>query len=253
MGTNRVTNTYNNYKRKRNVLLAFLVLPSLLLLGTFGVLYFTVPSIRDLLYSIYIPLLLVNLLLIIVVQPRFTLYTMLADYSYMAEQPREPIATKRPLFTDRWIDDLIKQGYTLSVDNQRYRIYYKYHKVLPGTKSSDETLSLIIIANNRLLDFYSVDVDRDIQAIYISNPQFQKINKQVALQFKRFDTLSDDVDAEVEQAIVYKAGKQQMVHFTIGYISNQQAIYSIVPKTVFPNRYIYYASKELERVTYTKE
>jgi hypothetical protein len=178
---------------------------------------------------------------------------MLADYSFMIEQPRQPVPTERPLFTERWVQDILDQGYILSVDNQRYRIYYKYHKVLPGTKNSDETLSLIIIANNRLLDFYSVDVDRDIQAIYIANPKFQKINKQIALQFKRFDTLSEDVDAEVEQAIVYKAGKQQMVHFTVGYISSLQSIYSIVPKSVFPNRYIYYASKELERITHTKE
>lgn len=253
MAADRVTNTYEKYKKKRNVLLAFLLFPSILMIVAFVVLYTTEWIDRGLLYTIFLFLLLLNMAYIAWRQPQFALYSMYTDYSFMVNEPHPPMKVKSQLFTHDWINEMIADGYTLSKDTQRYMILYRHHKKLPNVGRSDEVLVFVIVAKSNQVDFYSEDLDRDIQAVYLTDTNFQKVNKQIALQFKKYTSLSEDVEEEIEQAIVYSAGRQRMVHLTTVYLTDTNQVYNICPSSKYPNRYVYFACKEIKRLTHTKE
>lgn len=233
--------------------MTFLLFPSVVMIVTFIPLYLTDWMQRDLLYTIYFLLMIGNMGYIMYRQPQFTLYSMYTDYAYMVETPHPPIKVRAQLFTHEWVNEMIEAGYTLSTDNQRYTVLYRYYKKLPDIGRSDATLVLIIIAKTDDVDFYGEDLDRDIQAVYLTDVKFQKISKQVALQFKKFPTMSEAVDEEIEQAIVYSAGKQRLVHLTTAYLADSRQVCNICPSSKYPNRYIYFACKEIKRLTHTKE
>ena len=111
----------------------------------------------------------------------------------------------------------------------------------------------ITIAKTPSFDFYSEDIDKAMQAVYINNKHIQKTNKQITLQFKKFDKFDDEVEKEVEQAIVFKSGKQRLINLTVAYIDELQAVCFLNPKNKFPNKYVYYACQEIKRVSSVKE
>ena len=52
--------------------------------------------------------------------------------------------------------------------------------------------------------------------------KYQKINKQIALQFKSYPEFDDTVTEEIEQGILYHAGKQIIVQLTAAYVKDTQ-------------------------------
>lgn len=207
----------------------------------------------DTLVSIYLPLLLLNFVLIFFIQPRLALYSMYVDYSLLTIDKLKPLKTSRKLFTQNWIKTFTDDGYKVAQDYQSYLLLYKYYKKLPGIAGNVKTLVFITIAKNSKFDFYSEEIDKAMQAVYVNNKEYQKVNKQITLQFKKFDEFTDDVVKEVEQAIIFKSGKQRLINLTVAYINDIQAIYSLFPKKKYPNKFVFFACNEIKRISTVKE
>lgn len=254
MGTEKLDiQAYHKYRKKRNHILFFLTLPTIVLAVSFGILYGLDVVDFDLLLTIYFPLLIVNFLYIARMYPELTLYEMYTDYAAMVSEPRDTIQTRRPLFTTAWYEHFLTADYTLAQDYQRYTLFYKYLKKLPGVANSAETLLFVIIAKHPSLDLFGEEIDHAIQAVYLTDTRFQRVNKQIAIQFKQFDRLDDATKEEADQAIVFHAGKQRLIHLTVAYLKNTESVYTICPAKRYPNKYVYYACQEIKRRAYLKE
>jgi len=246
-------NNYQTYRRKRNLFLFLLIVPTILLFSSLITFYYLETILLDTLITIYLPLLLLDFGLIFIIQPRIALYSMYVDYSLLTKDKIEPIKTKRKLFTQNWIDTFTENGYVVSQNYPSHLLMYKFHKKLPEIVGSDKTLVFITIAKSPSFDFYSEEIDKAMQAVYLNNEQFQHVNKQITIQFKKFDTFSDEVVKEVEQAIIYKSGKQRLINLTVAYLEDEQSIYSLCPEKRFPNKFVYFACKEIKRLSFIKE
>lgn len=196
---------------------------------------------------------LLDVLLIIYLYPRITIYNMYYDYSSMLLEDHKPIRTKKKLLTQEWVNEMILAGYKLVEDHQDHILLYKYHKKLEGMASSDKTLVFVNIAKTDSFDFYSEEIDKAMQAVYINNEEVQRVNKQITLQFKRYNRLDEKAKADAEAAILYHSGRQQLINLTVAYLESTQSIYCICPKKRYPNKYVYYACQEIRRLSHVKE
>lgn len=254
MGTNRLKQeNYDKYRRKRRNSLFLLIFPATIIVSSFFIIYsFNLLSTTTTV-TIFFPLMLLDGILIIYLQPRITLYSMYYDYSLMVLDDHKPLKTRNKLFTQDWINSLIRHGYTVAEEHQDHLLLYKYHKKLEGVGSSDHVLVFVNIAKTDDYDFYSDDVDNAMQAVYIHNKEIQKVNKQITLQFKKYDQLDEKARTDAEAAILFKAGKQRLINLTTAYSDESQSIYAMLPKKRYPNKYVYFACKEIKRISNVKE
>lgn len=242
---------YKKYKRKMNSILFLLILPAILLLGSFLVLYLTkIVSIIHL-GTVYIPLMIVFLMMVLVMAPKLSYNKMYADYTRLLLN--EPLLHKNcnHLFTTSWIEQLKNDGYELVQEDMRHMLLCKHHKKLPGVAHADPTLVFIVIAKVKSFDFYGDEVDNGTQAIYMKHKEYEKIDKRITLQFKKYDTIDDKAREEVETAILYQAGKQALINLTFVYC--EDTLMGLNPGDWYPNRYAYFAFTEYKRICDIKE
>lgn len=241
------------YRLKRNKLLFGLIFPTVLLFSTLIPIYTLELLYIDTLITIYLPLLIIDLVSIIMLQPRLMLASMQYDYALMLSEHHEPQATSRKLFTTSWIANIQKKGFKVAQDHQSFMLMYQYYKKLDKIGSSDETIVFVVVAKQLDVDFYSTEIDHAIQSVYISDKKYQRVNKQITIQYKKYETLDESAKEEIEAAILFKAGKQKIINLTVGYLDDIQSVYCICPKKKFPNKYVYYACQEIKRLSFIKE
>lgn len=248
MGTHRVTeNTYRNYRRKRNLLLFFLIVPATIIMVSLVWLYTADVLLVDTLITIYLPLVVIDLIVVYTLQPKITLYSMYCDYTLMLEEEHKPFKTSQKLFTTKWINEFKKDGYIVSQDQQSYVLLYKYSKKLEGIVNSGSTVVFIVIAKNSSLDFYGDEIDLGIQAVYLNHEEIRKAAKRITLQFKKYDLLDELSKKEIESSILFNSGAQRIINLTLGYFDSSQTAYSICPTKRYPNKYVYYACQEIQK------
>ncbi len=175
------------------------------------------------------------------------------DYALMALEDHEPMKTTKKLFTQEWINSLMKDGFIVAQDHQSHLLLYKFHKKIEGLPASDKTLVFVNIAKIDSFDFYSDEIDKAMQAVYIHNKEVQKVNKQITLQFKKYNQLDESTKSEVEAAVLYRSGKQRLINLTIAYLDEMQSIYCMCPEKRYPNKYVYFACQEIKRLSNVKE
>lgn len=254
MGRNQLKKyNYKENRRKRNLYLFLLVSPTILIVTSFIFLYNSNIVSEMNLITIYVPFMIGLFVLILYIQPRLSLYGMYVEYSLLVHEDQKPISVPRALFTSNWIESLKQAGYIVAQNNQSHLLLYKYSEKLEGLGRSGKTLVFITIAKEDNFDFYSDDLDKAIQAVYINNHKYQKISRQITLQFKKFDTYSDKVAENVETMIMFNTPRQTIVNLTTAYIEDTQSIYGAFPKKKYPNRYAYYALNEIRRISNIKE
>ena len=254
MAVNRVNELkFKKYSKKRNQLLFLLIFPTIIIFVSMYLVYISKIVLTDTLITIFLPVLIIDFISIVLIQPKLSLYSMYYDYSLLMIEDHVPKKTSKKLFTTSWINNFQKLGFKVAQDYQSYILMYQYYKKLEGVNNSDEVLVFITIAKNKDTDFYSEEIDHAIQSVYLSDKKYQKINKQITIQYKKFDSLDETVKEEVESAILFKSGKQRVINFTVAYLDDVQSIYCICPEKRYPNKYVYYACQEIKRLSHIKE
>ena len=254
MGINRLKeNNYTKYRRKRNLYLFLLIVPTVLIISSLLVFYAFDVVTTETLVTIFFPLLLLDFIKIVIIAPKLNLYSMYADYALLTLEEHKPMKTEQPLFTTSWIEGIKKDGFAVAQDHSTHMLLYKFHNKIEGIANSDKTLVFINIAKNESFDFYSEEIDNAMQAVYMHNKDFQKTNKQITLQFKKYNQLDEKAKTDAESAVLFKSGRQRLINFTIAYLDDLQSIYCICPKKRYPNKYVYFACQEIKRLSNVKE
>ena len=245
--------TFNKYKKKMISILFLLIIPAIIMLGSFLVLYLNnMVSVKHL-GTIYMPLLILHLILVNIMAPKLRYNKMHMDYTRLLLREPKLYKSQKQLFTSSWIEWLKAGGYGLVQEDMKHILLCKHYKKLPGLSQSDPTLVFVIIAKNKDFDFYGDEIDQGIQTFYMKHKEYEKIDKRVSLQFKKYDTVDEIAVEEVETAILYQAGKQILINLTFIYCNDKDSIFGLNPSKWYPNRYTYFAFAECKRLCDIKE
>lgn len=199
------------------------------------------------------PLTIGYLILIFNLIPKLYYNKMYADYTRLLINEPQILECRNKLFTTAWIDQIKRDGYDLVQEDMKHILLCKYYKKLPGISSSDRTLAFIVIAKTDSFDFYGDEIDNGVQAFYMKHKDYEKIDKRVTLQFKKYDQLDEQAIEEIEKAILYQAGKQVLINLSFVYNSDKQSLSGLNPNGFYPNRYAYFAFSECKRLCDIKE
>lgn len=244
--------TYNTYKRKKNYILFLLIVPGILMLGSFLLLYLNQMIDMLNLSTIYLPLLIGYMILIFILAPKLQYNKMFTSYSRMLINEPKLFKCHDQLYTPSWINSLKKDGYAVVQEDSNHVLLCKYHRKLPKIANSDEALVFLVIAKNVDFDFYGDEIDQGVQTYYINHKEHEKVIKRLTLQFKKYDKLDDKAKEEIETVILYEAGKQVLINLTFAYDSNNQLL-GLNPGNWYPNRYAYYIFHEFKRICDIKD
>lgn len=249
MGKNLEKNKLNFYQKKRRLILFFLIATPLVLFGSFIGLYFSSVD-NNILYGIYLVVGVLYLFLLIYLKGKFQTYDIYFQYLLMLKNKREPYKLHKKIFTDNWLLDFKRNDFKLEVDNHHFQLYSKYYKKSYEAYLIKQTLVLIVIAKHELFDFYSEDINREIERI---DYQKNKIRKQVVLQFKRYSQLNEENINQIEQIINYKEGKNQLIHITAGYFDKTNQLYFLEPKKKYPSKHYFFGCQLIKQFAYINE
>ncbi|NLD26469.1 MAG: hypothetical protein GX661_03825 [Acholeplasmataceae bacterium] len=156
------------------------------------------------------------------------------------------INLSRKIFTPSWLNNIISEELVHKKDLHDFLCYYQ---VIPKVKKYIYTKSLVlvcIVAKSENFDFYSDEVDKEIQKIYETDNDAKRSRKHIVLQFKKYQTYTEAAKEEIDKIINFKVGRDYLVHITVGYFVDQNTIYFLRPKKKYPNKYYYYASKKIQ-------
>lgn len=245
--------TYNTYKRKMKSILFLLIISALFLLGSFLVLYLNNIVSMFHLGTIYIPLMIAYFILVLIMAPKLDYYSMYANYTRLLLNKPKLFKSNKQLFTTSWIEYLKNDGYELVQEDIRHILLCKHHKKISGVSHSDETLVFIVIAKNNSFDLYGDEIDNGMQVYCMKHKGYEKIDKRITLQFKKYDIIDKEATEEVETAILFQAGRQILINLTFVYCLDEGAVFGLNPDKWYPNRYVYFAFTEYKRLCDIKE
>lgn len=203
--------------------------------------------------AILIPFFILYLILLFIMTPRLYYNRMYADYMRLLVNEPKALKSNQELFTSSWIDLINQDGFELVQEDLKHVLLCKYYKKLPGMKHSDEALVFLVVAKSKDFNFYGDEVDHGMQTFYMKNNMFEHVSKRITLQFKKYDTIDEKAQEEVETAILYQAGRQTLVNLTYIYTEKENTVYGLYPKDWYPNRYAYFAVIECKRICDIKE
>lgn len=241
---------YNNrldeFKKKRNLILFFVFISFAFLATSFALLYFLFHVNFDILQTIYLVLAVIYLGLILYIKNKLSFYQMNIQYLEMLTNEGGPIRIKDRIFTPSWIQKIKDEGFILAADNQDFSLYYQFNSKLKWIVNSGDVFLCIVIAKHEGFSFYNGEVDNEIQLIQHKEPKKFRTSKQIVLQFKRYEKLTENEINEITQIIHFKNNRQYLIHLTIGYIFEKSMIYFLYPKHKYPNKYYYFAGRYIQ-------
>ncbi len=238
-----------NAKRRRNKLLLIAILPTVVLVLSAAVLLgFQILHYQEVV-SIIFPLMLINLFwLVIRYSPKVLEARMYVDYYNLVLNEPKVIKPGKRLFTESWINGLKKSGYKVAQEHFTHVLLFRVFGRGEVSSGSEETVVFINIAKQNDFDLYSEEVDHAMQDAYRNNVELHGIGKQITLQFKKYETNSDQVQEEVESAIVYSDSKQRMISLTTAYLEDVESVLMLDPGERYADKYMFFAFKELRRM-----
>jgi hypothetical protein len=248
MGTNSIDiqQSLKYYAKKRNYFLFFVTSFLLILgIGYFGFVELGVNS--DLIVTIYIPIVIAFLIYVIWYRQRYSYYIMQLEYFRMLNDAQGPMTVPRPIFTQSFIDTFKKDGFIEGLTEASFVLYYRFSKKVEGIVNSGQVLEVIVLAKHETVDFYSQDIDKAVQNLYLKYKDEKKVRKQIVLQFKKYTNFDEDAKFETDKIINFKAANNYLVHITVAYIPKQNQIYYLRPIKRYPNKFYYYASTQINK------
>ena len=247
MGKNLKNKNLSFYGKKRNLILFFLLGMLVVIIAVFLILFFNKID-NNLLITLSLIAITAYLILFVFLRNKFLVYDTYYQYLLMIENKKDPYKLTMKLFTARWIKKI--EEYKLKVDNNEFRLYSKYIKKHAKPLRMRDTLVLVIVAKVKNFDFYSTAVETEIEKLHRDK---QKIRRQIALQFQRYESLDEEAINEVDQIINFKNGQNQMIHISVGYSDKSNELYFLEPKKRYPSKYYFFACEMIKDLTNIRE
>lgn len=237
----------NYYKKKRNFILFFTLMPAFIAI-IIGVIIKDVITIHfDVLISLFLVLLIVYLFYINMLRRKLSYYVMYYNYYHMLAYQEGIKEVQGTLFTKSWLNKFEKDGYKKSLETDDFIVFHTVHSKLINIVNSGHVLEAIIVAKKNQVDFYSEEIETHIQDSINNYEYSNKVKKQIFIQIKRYEALTESKQNEISEIINYKYNNQYFIHLNVGYSYKENKVYFLCPKKRYPNKFYYYACQQAKK------
>ena len=241
------------YKKKRNIFLFFAFLPLIIFIGMWVLLGVLLDIRSDILLSISLPLIIGYTFYLYILRDKISYFTMYYEYHYMMDHQIGPIKTHGALFTPSWLTAFDNDGFVKLANTNDFLIYQQFHHKLKDIANSGYTVVNIVVAKHEDVDFYDPKIDSIIQQSFEAYKYKQRVKRSITIQFKRYPELTEQIRDEIMKVINFKHYQQHIVNITVGYFHEDKKVYFLCPKHRYPNRYYFYACKQIMKYSKIKE
>ncbi|MDD3123444.1 MAG: hypothetical protein PHC62_08045 [Candidatus Izemoplasmatales bacterium] len=226
----------NSYSKKLLLYLS-LVWGSLIVSAAIvATLYFT--NVSELIISIVIFVLFIYLFFVLLIsKAKISFYDLQHRYRLLLDHSigLENTACN---FDNTWIESLLKHGYTNYLNKSDFAIYYKITKSLSKrTFIKTNVIEIICIVRNNKLDFYANEIEKEFKNLWMKFEKDNRLNKQVIIQFKKYDSYTEVIKADLDRIISYKEGDNYLVNINCGYFTENKSIYYLHSDRYYPSVY----------------
>jgi len=242
-----ITKNKEYYKKKRNNILFFVFGPFFIVVSIYLALTQFSNIDKNVILNIVLPIIIVNVFFVIKTTNKSLYYNMKYLYYRMKEDQLGIVNIKKKLFTKKWLNDFLVEGYKLARETTSYIIYYRFPEKLKMNRQKNDILECVIVAKVKSLDFYSEEIDKEIDQILIHNNRFKQTKKIVVLQYKRYEAFSESTEKDIDSIICFSNRFHFLVNVTVGYFEKDNQVYFLTPKTKYPNKYYYYACQQIKK------
>lgn len=152
-------------------------------------------------------------------------------------------------FDNNWIKSLQNNGYHSHVNKDDYTIYYKIgNSITNRSLIKKGMIEIITVFRNSDLDFYGDVIEEEYKSLWMKYEKEHKLNKQVIIQFKKYDSFDEKIKSDLDQIIAYKYGDNHLVQLNCGFFSDTNSIYYLHSKKYHPSVYYKRAVETIESV-----
>ncbi|CDR30346.1 Uncharacterised protein [Acholeplasma oculi] len=247
MGTNSldIQKQYQYYLKKRNHFL-FFIIGSVFVLALIYIILLQFQIDDSIILTIQLPLAVILSVYILIKKQKFNYYVMQLEYYTMLKDDLGPIHAPVSFFSKSFVEKIQEDGYHEGYQNKDFILYYQFIPKLKNIVKSGHVLIVLLFAKHPKFDFYSDEVDKIIQNLYMNYKDEKKVRKQLVLQFKKYESFDLDVKMDLDGIINFKAADNYLIHLNVGYFTKTNEIYYLRPKTRFPNKYYYVLSELIQ-------
>ncbi|MDD3171110.1 MAG: hypothetical protein PHO86_02195 [Bacilli bacterium] len=207
-------------------------------------------EIKEIITSLVVFFLLVYLLfMLFFCKTKITFYDMQQRYQELLKKSVGSIKTNCK-FDNNWLKFLEKHNYQLFVNNSNVTIYFKIEKSLSKkTFISTSLIEIVTIIKKQELDAYTDQIEDELKKLWAIYEKEYHLNKQIIMQFKKYNNFSEDIKKELDRIISYKEGDNYLININCGYIENEAELYFLHSNEYYPNRYYKYAVDIIKEIT----
>ncbi len=234
-------------RNKKNILL-FGVLFSALILGLFYFFAFKYEFInRNILDGIYLFVVIGFFIAVIKIKDVVGYTVFKYNYLLMIDEDLPPIKTKRAIFTEKWEESFLEEGFILHTKNASFSIYYQITDRHSEYKGFGKSLFCVVVNKVEKLDLYNSQIQNEIKEIYsLNEKKYSRLKKEFVVQFKKYKKFDDNTKKELQKILNFKQDSFSIINLTVGYFEDSRKVYYLRPERRFPNKYYFLICKFIE-------
>lgn len=237
----------NKYKTKRNLYLGLLWLSLIFSLATTLLLYFLNVDMT-LVTTIGLILVILNIVFLFYAKSKISFYDMKYKYFLLLSKSVAPYKVKE-IFSNQFIDKLKKLDYQTFVNNDNFHVLYK---ITPTNNSGvlfkTSILNIVTLFKKVNLSYYDDNLENEYQKLYQTYQKKEKVNKQVIIQIKKYESFNEEIKNEIDAIISYKEKDNYLININCGYFSDKNTIYFLHSNDFYPNKYYKYGVENLKQL-----
>jgi len=247
MRSGKISKLTSNYSRKKLLYLSFVWIVLFVNVGITAILYFNNAS--ELVLSLVIFFLLIIMMIVIFYcKSKISYFDMQQRYQILLAR-RKGLEKTNCRFDKDWILDFKRSNYSMYIDKPNYTIYYKItESIYKKTFVKTHIIEFVTIIKNNELDLFSDEVESFYKEIWLKSEKEYHLNKQVIIQFIKYDAFSESIMNNLNRIIAYKDKDNYLIHINCGYFPDKESIYYLHSDEYSPNAYYHYAVDLIKKI-----
>lgn len=182
------------------------------------------------------------LVLLVYFRSKLLIYNMNYHYYLMIEEDLGLLDVSNKLYTKSWLNRFKNDGFEHTYENNDFVIFHKFFKSIPNIGKTGHSLVVFVISKKESFDFYKNEVNVQIERLYFNYKYESRTNKQIIIQFKKYENFSEEKKDELQEIINFKNNNQVVINLPVGYFVEEDKVYFLRPSKRYSNKYHYYAT-----------
>lgn len=247
----RLISNQTNLKQKRRFIFLFIGI-YLLFITTLSILYFF--FYQDVIFLETVLLLMLIGLSIALIWARQAMIPiqMYLHYYRMIDEDLPPFQIQTPIQSKGFQDNLMKYKFQFAFESDAFRIYVRQDDKLPWVVRTQASLIFVVIAKDQTLSITDEHLEQAIAKVKSSIKSKKEIQNELTLIFYQTKQMNAKLKEKMHQIINFALQNRAIITIPCLQV-DEQNMYALRPKKLFPNKFYYVAIKLLYYLTDANE